>query len=241
MIGTMIEFQHRIRAAQRERQTSLCLSLDIVIADTPLPIQPADEPMLPFARAIIEATTDLVCAYQIRPVFFLAEGGSGMIALERIVRLIPESTPLIIDLRLDDTSEGALAARAAFYQYQGRAVTARPGFPDAAARALASFDRGGQGVLAVFDGAPVALSAAWQGYSIAASRSADAAEARRLNPAGIALYQHVDGLDSLAARALAGPGSIFVVDRSVLYASRRMTFAEDARAATLRLRERLWT
>ena len=83
-------FQERIRAAQRERQTSVCLSLDIVIADTPLPVLPADEPMLPFARAIIETTADLVCAYQIRPTCFLAEGGSGMIALERIVRLITD-------------------------------------------------------------------------------------------------------------------------------------------------------
>lgn len=238
MITAMNAFQERIRAAQRERQTSLCLSLDIVIADTPLPIQPADEPMLPFARAIIDATSDLVCAYQIRPVFFLAEGGSGMIALERIVRLIPDSTPLIIDLRLDAAGEAALAARAAFYQYKGSAVTARLGMPEEALQTLAQHDRGGQGVLAVLDGAPVTLSAAWQGYSIAASRSADAAEARRLNPDGVGLYQHADALDSRATRALAGPGSVFVVDRSVLYASRRMTFAEDARAAAHQLRER---
>jgi hypothetical protein len=239
MIWLMNAFQERIRAAQRERQTSLCLSLDIVIADTPLPVLPADEPMLPFARAIIEATTDLVCAYQIRPIYFFAEGGSGMIALERIVRLIPPSTPLIVDMRLDDASDAALASRAAFYQYKGSAVTARQEIPASTAQAIAGYDRGGQGVLAVFDGAPVALSAAWQGYSIAASRSADAAEARRLNPDGITLYQRADELDRATARALAGPGSIFVVDRSVLYASRRMTIAEDARAAAMRLRERL--
>ena len=239
MIWLMNAFQERIRAAQRECRTSLCLSLDIVIADTPLPILPADEPMLPFASAIIEATADLVCAYQIRPTYFLAEGGSGMIALERIVRLIPESTPLIIDLRLDDASEAALSARAAFYQYKGSAVTARLGMSEAAVRALVDYDRGGQGVLAVFDGAPMALPAAWHGFSIAANRTAEAAEARRLNPDALALYQHSDALDSAAARALAGPGSIFVVDRSVLYASRRMTFAEDARAAAMRLRTRL--
>ena len=122
----MNAFSDRLTACQRERKTSLCLSLDIVIADTPLPLLPADEPMLPFARAIIEATADLVCAYQIRPVYFLAEGGSGMIALERITRLIPESTPLIIDLRLDDARETALAARAAFYQCKGGAVWRRP-------------------------------------------------------------------------------------------------------------------
>lgn len=239
MIWPMNAFQERIHAAQRERQTRLCLSLDIVIADTPLPIQPADEPMLPFARAIIEATADLVCAFQIRPTYFLAEGGSGMIALERIVRLIPDSTPLIIDLRLDDAGEAALAARAAFYQYKGSAVTARPELPESAARAIADHDRGGQGVLAVLDGAPLALTAAWHGFSVSAKRTAEAVEARRLNPDGIALLQHSDGMDTAAARALAGPGSVFVVDRSVLYASRRMTFAEDARAAAMRLRERL--
>ena len=239
MIKPMNAFEQRIRAAQRERQSSLCLSLDIVIADTPLPVLPSDEPMLPFARAIIEATADLVCAYQIRPTYFLAEGGSGMIALERIVRLIPESTPLIIDLRVDDANEAALAARAAFYQYKGSAVTARRELPEATARAIAGYDRGGQGVLAVFDGAPVALPDAWHGYAIEAARTAEAAEARRLNPDGIALYQHSDALESAASRALAGPGAVFVVDRAVLYAARRMTFAEDARTAAMGLRERL--
>jgi len=239
MINSMNVFEQRIRAAQRERQTSLCLSLDIIIADTPLPMQPADEPMLPFARGLIDATADLVCAYQIRPTYFLAEGGSGMIALERIVRLIPESTPLIIDLRLDDAGEAALAARAAFYQYKGSAITARPELPEGTTEAIANYDRGGQGVMAVLDGRPMALPSFWHGFSISAKRMADALEARRLNPDGIALFQHSDALDRAAACALAGPGSVFVVDRSVLYASRRMTFAEDARSAAMRLRERL--
>ena len=234
----MNSFQQRILEAQRDRRSSLCLSLDIVIADTPLPILPADEPMLPFAAAIIEATADLVCAYQIRPMFYMAEGGSGMIALERIARLIPDSTPLIFDLRLDRADEAAAAARAAFYQYKGGALTARQELPEAVVRGLTGHDRGGYGALAVMDVPPAALPAVWHGFSIGADRIADAAEARRLNPGTIALLQHADGLEPASAAGLAGPGVLFAVDRSVLYASKRMSFAEDARAAAIRLRDR---
>ena len=93
-------FREKALAAQRKNNSCLCVSLDIVPANSPISIQQYDEPMLPFARAIIEATQDVVCGYVINPAYYLAEGAAGMVALERIVRAVPHDLPLICDARL---------------------------------------------------------------------------------------------------------------------------------------------
>lgn len=232
----MTAFTDRLRAAMAARASRLCVSLDVQIPDTPLPILPADEPMLPFARAIIEATADVVCAYQIRPMYFLAEGAAGMVALERLTRLIPEDTPLIIDLRVDDPAEATLAARSAFYQLRASAITARADLPAAAVAAIANYDGGGRGLFARFAGSPQSLPEPWSGYSL----PADAAElgmARAANPARFALVQDCDRLAPREATAAAAGNTVAVVGRGVLYASKRMDFDRQARDAAVRYRE----
>jgi orotidine-5'-phosphate decarboxylase len=83
--------------------------------------------MLPFARAIIEATQDLVCAYKPNLGFYLAEGAAGIVALERIVRLIPPHIPIILDGKFGDIGNTAEAyARGVFEQFCADAVTLSP-------------------------------------------------------------------------------------------------------------------
>ncbi|HEY3342573.1 MAG TPA: orotidine 5'-phosphate decarboxylase, partial [Anaerolineae bacterium] len=95
-------FLEKLSRAQQKNRSYLCVGLDIVLANTPLSLQEQDEPMLPFARAIIEATQDLVCAYKPNLGFFLAEGAAGVVALERIVRAIPPDIPIILDGKFGD-------------------------------------------------------------------------------------------------------------------------------------------
>lgn len=123
----MSVFIEKLAQAQRKNRSYLCIGLDIVVAHTPLPIQPYDEPILPFARAIIEATSDLVCAYKPNLGFYLAEGAAGMVALERIARLIPDDIPIILDGKFGDVGHTAEAyARGAFEQFRADAVTLSP-------------------------------------------------------------------------------------------------------------------
>ena len=123
----MTAFLAKLIQAQRKNRSCLCIGLDIVVAHTPLPVQYYDEPMLPFARAIVEATSDLVCAYTLNPGFFLAEGAAGMVALERIARLIPPDIPIIVDGKFGDVGHAAEAyARGAFEQFKADAVTLSP-------------------------------------------------------------------------------------------------------------------
>jgi orotidine-5'-phosphate decarboxylase len=120
-------FLEKLSRAQQKNRSYLCVGLDIVLANTPLPLQEQDEPMLPFARAIIEATQDLVCAYKPNLGFFLAEGAAGMVALERIVRAIPPDIPIILDGKFGDIGNTATAyARGAFEQFHADAVTLSP-------------------------------------------------------------------------------------------------------------------
>jgi orotidine-5'-phosphate decarboxylase len=120
-------FLEKLSRAQQKNHSYLCVGLDIVIANTPLPLQVYDEPMLPFARAIIEATQDLVCAYKPNLGFYLAEGAAGMVALERIVRAIPPDIPIILDGKFGDIGNTAQAyARGAFEQFHADAVTLSP-------------------------------------------------------------------------------------------------------------------
>jgi orotidine-5'-phosphate decarboxylase len=120
-------FLEKLANAQQKNRSYLCVGLDIVVANSPLPILDQDEPMLPFARAIIEATEDLVCAYKPNLGFYIAEGAAGVVALERIVRLIPPHIPIILDGKFGDIGNTAEAyARGAFEPFRADAVTLAP-------------------------------------------------------------------------------------------------------------------
>ncbi len=123
----MTPFIEKLRNAQQKNRSYLCVGLDIVVANNPSSISYYDEPMLPFARAIIEATSDLVCAYKPNLGFYLAEGAAGLVALERIVRLVPPNIPIILDGKFGDIGNTAEAyARGAFEQFMADAVTLAP-------------------------------------------------------------------------------------------------------------------
>jgi orotidine-5'-phosphate decarboxylase len=120
-------FIDKLRAAQQRNRSYLCIGLDIVVANNPAPMFVHDEPMLPFAREIIDATTDLVCAYKPNLGFYFAEGAAGIVALERIVRYIPDDIPIILDAKFGDIGNTAEAyARGAFEQFRADAVTLAP-------------------------------------------------------------------------------------------------------------------
>lgn len=83
-----------------------------------------DDPMFPFARSIIDATKDLVCAYSIDLAYYLSEAAAGMIALERITRYIPDNVPIIFDAKFGELGDSAdRSAHGAFEAFQADAVT----------------------------------------------------------------------------------------------------------------------
>lgn len=55
------------------------------LARMPMPLQSYDDPFLPFGKAIVAATRDLLCAYVFDLASYLALGAAGAIALERTI------------------------------------------------------------------------------------------------------------------------------------------------------------
>jgi orotidine-5'-phosphate decarboxylase len=79
-----------------------------------------------FCAAIMDATSDLVCAFKPNIAFFEAFGAAGWSALERLIRLRP-GPPIILDAKRGDIGSTAEAyARAAFEVLDADAVTVNP-------------------------------------------------------------------------------------------------------------------
>jgi orotidine-5'-phosphate decarboxylase len=264
-----LTFLEKLSHAQQKNRSFLCVGLDIVVANTPLPLQYHDEPMLPFARAIIEATQDLVCAYKPNLGFFLAEGAAGMVALERIVRAIPPDIPIILDGKFGDIGNTAQAyARGAFEQFHADAVTLSPYIGgDSVKPFLADPTRGafvlartsnpnaGQFQSLVSDGQPlyeqVALAAnRWHaegpgacGLVVGATAPQELERIRQVSPDLPFLIPGVgaQGGDMEAAIRFGatrqGLGPVINASRSILYASRAASFADEARTAALAMVE----
>jgi len=180
----------------------------------------------------------VVCGYVINPAYYLAEGAAGMVALERIVRAVPHDLPLICDARLGEIEAGSYFLRGVFEQMKCDALTLGISFfrssldkNNAYANQFYFYPAGtisDKGVkeyggwvsaakpesLLSFD-----LSTPWLVMNAAAHPSATRAFAKTHTTLR-------DGLRPLCA-----------VGAEILYASRTMNFAEDARKKALALRE----
>lgn len=119
-----MDYRTKLDACRRQTHSHLGLRLDILAAKMPLPFARTDDPMLPFAQALIDATRDVVAAYVIDPACYFSEGAPGMIALERITRYVPAHIPIILDTRFGPLGDSAPhAARGAFEAYRADAIT----------------------------------------------------------------------------------------------------------------------
>jgi len=122
-----MKFEEKLLAAQQRNNSWVCVGLDIQLSKMPLPLQQMDDPILPFAQAIIDATRDLACAFKPNLGFFLAEGAAGVIALERLMRYIPSDIPIILDGKFGDIGSTAEQyAHGAFQALCADAVTLSP-------------------------------------------------------------------------------------------------------------------
>ena len=121
----MPAFAEKLLAAAERNRSLLCVGLDPDPARMPI----AD--VAGFNRAIVEATSDLVCAYKPNMAFYEALGPAGMDALRATLDAIPDWVPVIADAKrgdLDNSSAGYARAlfdvwdfdAATFHPYMGR-------------------------------------------------------------------------------------------------------------------------
>lgn len=115
-------FIERLDDAARKNQSLLCVGLDPW-----LPAMPISD-IAAFNRIIIDATSDLVCAYKPNYAFYEAEGLSGLLALDATIKAIRDKgCVIILDAKRGDIGSTAMAyAKAAFEVWDADAVTVNP-------------------------------------------------------------------------------------------------------------------
>ena len=259
-------YLEKLKAVQEQNNSWLCIGLDPQPDRLPLEaVARWDEPVLPFNKAIIEATADLVCAYKPNLGFYLQWGAAGMIALERTIAYIPEHIPVILDCKAGDIGHTQAAwGRGAFEQWGVDAITVNPFVgaeavlpmigerPQKAVYILARTSNPSATQLQGDLGRETGLSAevlrqsqTWptaghKGYVLGATYPEELAVARQLAPQANFLIPGIgaQGGDLETAVRYGSDevaGPVINASRSLIYASAGLDFAEAARTAAQQL------
>ncbi len=120
-------FASALRAAMVANESLLCVGLDPDLSRFPTHLRglPPADAIVHFNAAIIEATSDLVCAYKPNLGFYLAHGLDGIRALVATRELVPGGIPVILDAKVQDIGHTAEAyARGYLDGWDFAAVTA---------------------------------------------------------------------------------------------------------------------
>ena len=122
-----MSFTQRLRQIQKERNSFLCIGLDVDVDKIPPHLHSFENPALEFNRQIIEATHDLVCAYKPNLAFYEAMGERGITTLRETLKLIPKSVLTIGDGKRGDIGNTAERyAKSLFDDYGFDSVTVNP-------------------------------------------------------------------------------------------------------------------
>ncbi len=117
-----MNFIEKLTGAARKNNSLLCVGLD------PDPeLMPDKIGVFEFNKAIIDATSDLVCAYKLNFAFYEVFGAEGFDILKRTVEYISDEIPAIADAKRGDIGNTAQAyARAIFSKLNFDAATVNP-------------------------------------------------------------------------------------------------------------------
>jgi orotidine-5'-phosphate decarboxylase len=120
-MSTQMGFTAKLLQTVKKNESLVCLGLD------PDPQLMPKMGIFEFNKAIIDATSDLVCAYKPNLAFYEALGIDGIVALQKTVEYIAGRVPVIGDAKRGDVGNTAKAyARALFDVLGFDAATVNP-------------------------------------------------------------------------------------------------------------------
>lgn len=123
----MNNFFEKLEELTRANNSLLCVGLDSDLEHLPKISLLKKNPQLWFNQQIIEATSDLVCAYKVNFAFYESLGPAGWENLKRTRKLIPPHIPVIADTKRNDIGNTARHyAKAIFEVLQFDATTVNP-------------------------------------------------------------------------------------------------------------------
>lgn len=112
-------FVERLLDIARQKDSLLCVGLDVDPRHVPEPLRGHGDWVYQFNRGIIEATADLVCAYKPNLAFYEALGGPGLEALRRTMGILPPGVLAIGDAKRGDVGHTARAYARALFEVLG--------------------------------------------------------------------------------------------------------------------------
>jgi len=117
----------KLSKAIQENDSLLCVGLDTDLQKIPGFLRKQRDPIFVFNRKIIEATSDLVCAYKLNLAFYEALGISGLETLKKTISIIPKKVLTILDAKRGDIGNTAQKYASAIFDYfQAEATTVNP-------------------------------------------------------------------------------------------------------------------
>ncbi len=262
-------FLEKLRRASRKNDSLLCVGLDVDVDRMPRFLLAEKDPVMTFNRAIIEATSDVVCAYKPNVAFYEALGEKGWSILQRTRQCIPQHIPAIADAKRGDIGNTARMYARVFLEDLGfDAITVNPymgfdavepflGYKDKCAFVLCltsnpgadDFQRAGSQQEALF--LQVARKVVtWDqhgpcGLVVGATQAEDLRRIREIAPHLPILIPGIGAQGGDLARAVGdgvdGQGELAIINvaRSILYASDGPDFAQRARQEAKRLRDQM--
>lgn len=105
----------KLRKIQQSHKSVLCLGLDLDLKKMPPDYSGNLKGMFEFAHRIIDATSDLVCAYKPNMAFYEHHGADGLALLKLIIERIPSDIPVILDGKRGDIGNSSSHYAAALF------------------------------------------------------------------------------------------------------------------------------
>jgi len=264
-----MKFIDKLLKAQRKNKSLLCVGLDTDPAKLPGTLAKSKNAVLRFNQEIIEATSDLVCAYKLNLAFYEALGEKGWHIVQKTMESIPGTIVTIGDGKRGDIGNTAERYAVALYKelhFDAATVSPYLGFDsiepfirsdDHCAFVLALTSNKGSNDFQrlIIHGRPlyeriVQATVKWNtkqniGLVVGATHPAELKPVRDLAPAMPILIPGVGtqggDLESAVQFGCDKNGFLAIINasRSVLYASSGSDFADAARAEALRLRKQI--
>lgn len=121
-------FAERLDRAHKAAGSLVCVGLDPDLDTLPAAVRADPQPLLAFARRVVDATAGLAAAYKPQIAFYSALGReSELLASIRYIRERAPQALVILDAKRGDIGNTAEAyAREAFLRYDADAVTVNP-------------------------------------------------------------------------------------------------------------------
>lgn len=125
-----MNFKTKLATIQKKNNSLLCIGLDPEVEKLPRSVKNIKEPFFAFNKAVIDVTSDLVCAYKLNMAFYEAAGIHGLRQLETTITYIKEKhpdIPIILDAKRSDIDNTArMYAKMAFEYFDVDALTVNP-------------------------------------------------------------------------------------------------------------------